>query len=133
MHNELYAMVACAVLAGCAPTIWDKPGGSQAEFNQDSAKCRLLARGMNPGEFYAQGSPGFVSGATVGNALGTAIAQDSTYQDCMMAVGYTPRERGASHSQADDTGIQTSSCRPGEPCVCAGGPGKPVVCRPDSS
>ena len=55
-------MLSCLVLGACAPTIWDKPGATQADFNQDGARCRLLARGMNPGDFYAQGSPSFVAG-----------------------------------------------------------------------
>jgi hypothetical protein len=69
--------------------VFDKVGATQADFNQDSAKCRLVARGMNPGDFYAQGSAQFVAGAAVGNAIGTAINQRETYKDCMMAVGYT--------------------------------------------
>ncbi|HEV2098976.1 MAG TPA: hypothetical protein VGR45_08620 [Stellaceae bacterium] len=73
-----------ATVVSCAPMVWDKPGATQAEFNQDSDKCRLVARGMNPGDFYAQGSPT----AALGNAIGTAVGQRQTYQDCMMAGGY---------------------------------------------
>jgi hypothetical protein len=76
-------------LGGCAPMVFDKPGATQVDFSEDSAKCRLVARGMNPGSFYAQGSPGFVAGAAVGNAIGTAANQRATYKDCMMAAGYT--------------------------------------------
>jgi hypothetical protein len=91
MRGRLVALVACVALFGCAPTIWDKPGATQADFNTDSARCRILARGMNSGDFYAEGSPKFVAAATVGNAIGTALNRQETFHDCMMAVGYTPR------------------------------------------
>jgi len=93
-------MLSCLVLGACAPTIWDKPGATQADFNQESAQCRLLARGMNSGGFYAQGSPSFVAGAALNNALGTAANQVATYRDCMMALGYTPQELGAATGEA---------------------------------
>jgi hypothetical protein len=105
-------MLSCLVLGACAPTIWDKPGATQADFNQDGARCRLLARGMNPGDFYAQGSPSFVAGAALGNALGTAANQVATYRDCMMALGYTPQEGGAVTGER----ASPSSCGSQHPC-----------------
>jgi hypothetical protein len=86
------AVVSCLTIAGCAPTVWDKPGVTQAQFNQENARCRLVARGMAPGDFYAQGSAQFVAGAAIGNAIGTAIGQAANYSDCMMASGYTPED-----------------------------------------
>jgi hypothetical protein len=92
MRSNIVGLVVSIVcMAGCAPTIWDKPGATQADYNRDSARCRILARGMNSGDFYAEGSPKFVAAATVGNAIGTAINRQETFHDCMMAVGYTPR------------------------------------------
>jgi hypothetical protein len=82
---------AVLALGACAPITWDKPGATQAQFNQDNAKCRLVARGMNSGDFYAEGKPAFVAGAAIGNAIGTAINTAATYRDCMMATGYTPQ------------------------------------------
>jgi hypothetical protein len=78
-----------AVLVACAPMVWDKPGITQTQFNQDNARCRLVARGMNSGEFYAQGSAGYVAGAAIGNAIGTGVATREDYKDCMIAAGYT--------------------------------------------
>jgi hypothetical protein len=98
VRGKVATLIACVAIAGCAPTVWDKPGGSQAEFNQDSARCRLFARGMNSGDFYAEGSPGFVASAAVGNAIGTAVNQQATYHDCMMAVGYAPQSPVSSGS-----------------------------------
>ena len=114
-----YAVVLGSLILGaCAPTIWDKPGATQADFNQDSARCRLLARGMNPGDFYAQGSTSFVAGAALGNAIGTAANQGATYRDCMLAIGYTPQASG------DTAGDDAS----GPPRSCGGGPGLPNTC-----
>src|SRR6266849_1209633 len=90
--------MAALIVGACAPTVWEKPGASQADFMRDSARCRLLARGMNSGDFYAEGSPKFVAAATLGNAIGTAINQQGTYRDCMMAVGYAPHLAASSES-----------------------------------
>ena len=87
------------MLASCAPITWDRPGTTQAEFNQDNARCRLVAQGMNPGGFIAVGSASYVAGAAVGNAIGTAVSQYATHRDCMMATGYMP-----SNPNADLTG-----------------------------
>src|SRR5438105_2568927 len=99
MRSKIVALAACLEIVACAPTIWDKPGTTQVQFNQDSARCRLLARGMNSGDFYAEGSPKFVAAAAVGNAIGTAVNQQATYHDCMMAVGYTPRLPSSSETR----------------------------------
>lgn len=90
MRSKLVTLLAGLLLSGCGQTLWDKPGATPAEFSQDSARCRLIARGLNPGGFYASGSPEFVAGAALGNAIGTAASQMGTYNDCMMASGYTP-------------------------------------------
>jgi hypothetical protein len=90
-----FAIALGLAVAGCGPVIWDKPGVSQAEFSQEDAQCRLVARGMNSGEFYAEGSQSFVAGAAVGNAVGTAVATRATYKDCMMAKGYSEESQQA--------------------------------------
>lgn len=93
--------IACAAallalsLSACAPMVWDKAGATQQEFSVDDAKCKLMARGMNPGDFYAQGSTGFVAGAAAVNVIGTAVGQRQTYQECMTASGYTLRQNAA--------------------------------------
>jgi hypothetical protein len=112
-----FAVVAILAIAGCAPTVWDKAGGTEAQFNQESAQCRLMARGMNSGDFYAEGKPAFVAAATIGNAVGTAISTAATYRDCMMAVGYTPRAPGSAEPTPDDNAVNPG-CLPGQPCVC---------------
>jgi hypothetical protein len=114
------AAIACLALAGCAPIIWDKPGITQAGFDQDNARCRLIARGMNPGAFYAQGTPQFVAGAAAGNAVATAVNQRETYRDCMVLQGYT--ERGSATVAADTSPGAGSS---GSPRYGGGGPSEP--------
>jgi hypothetical protein len=111
------------ILGACAPTIWDKPDATQTDFNRDSARCRLLARGMNPGDFYAQGSASFVAGAALGNAIGTAANQTATYRDCMMAVGYTPRASGAASYESEPS-PNAYSCGSQHPCPAPASPPK---------
>lgn len=88
-----YAPFALAfMLVGCAPVTWDRPNTTQVQFNQDNARCRLVAQGMNSGDFFAVGSASYVAGAAIGNAIGTAMKQYATHKDCMMATGYTPQD-----------------------------------------
>jgi hypothetical protein len=107
-----YMFVGILLLTGCAPVIWDKPGITQAQFAQEDARCRLVARGMNPGGFYAQGSASFVAGAAVGNAIGTAVATNATYRDCMVASGYTAEspQLQASVEKAKPVLAELTSC-----------------------
>jgi len=67
---------------------------------------------MNSGTFYAEGKPAFVAGAAVGNAIGTAINTAATYQDCMMATGYTPETSATQANVAKIKPVmaQASSC-----------------------
>jgi hypothetical protein len=107
--------IGLATMPACTPTNWDKPNATQADFNRDSAQCRLLARGMNLGDFYAQGSASFVAGAALGNAIGTATNQAATYRDCMLAVGYTPQASGAA-SYGSESSPDAYSCGSQHPC-----------------
>jgi hypothetical protein len=69
------------------------PGKSASDYTPDSAKCRLFARGVNPGfDFEASGSPKFVAESTAGAAIvygiTTAIITNQNYNDCMQANGW---------------------------------------------
>jgi membrane-associated protease RseP (regulator of RpoE activity) len=66
---------------------------SAFNFEPDSARCRLIARGAQRGfAFEAAGSQQFVASATVGAAIGysfsSAIEKNQNYNDCMMARGW---------------------------------------------
>jgi hypothetical protein len=95
-------LIVTAALSGCAPTVWDKPGGTQADFNEDTARCQLVAEGMSPdfgSPVYLTGHAGrdiadneisaFVHGVDRGMAVG------HTHALCMQANGYTARVAGA--------------------------------------
>ena len=88
MRYAPLALAGCIILSACAPTVWEKPGATQAQANQDSAKCRLVARGMNSGGSYSADPHGSATGAAVSNTFGSALNTASTYQDCMVAIGY---------------------------------------------
>lgn len=79
------------MLAGCAPAVWDKADGSQAGFNEDSARCRLMAENSGSSGF-AVGSLAFVLVATLIHTAANAAREQGNYNNCMLASGYTPRQ-----------------------------------------
>ena len=91
-HTSLILATALLLGACASASQWDKPGVTPAQLTQDNARCRLIARGITPSGFYAEGSPRFVASAAVGNAIGTAIATSANYQDCMEMQGYTKKQ-----------------------------------------
>jgi len=112
---------AAAVLAGCAPDIYDKPGATQAEFNVDNGQCQMFAMGVPQaqapyvpptynsytnyngtyGYGMAQGTATTTtyadnSGqamADLGTALGNAARQRNAMRACMAAHGYILRQK----------------------------------------
>jgi hypothetical protein len=69
------------------------PGMSAMNLGPDMARCRIFARGAEPGfGFGVSGPPRFVAaaaaGAVVGHAIGSAIRQNENYNDCMQARGW---------------------------------------------
>lgn len=86
------AFAACAVLSGCQST----SQSAQKEWVQfqpgdvlevADAKCKLYAQQFQQG-LYAQGTPGFVIGAQLGNAMGNAIRMQQAYTQCMTISGW---------------------------------------------
>jgi len=76
-------------LAGCAAhTTWAPgPGLTVADFEPAKARCSLMAR-HGGGDFAAYGSPSFVAGASLGNAIGQAARARQDFDDCMTASGW---------------------------------------------
>ena len=70
------AAILVFVLSGCAETIWDKQGATQADFNKDSYECERDAR--QSGYF--------------GSGLAGSLAMKEFYERCMVARGWTARE-----------------------------------------
>lgn len=61
--------------------------GPGHELKQAKAYCDIVSMSAGSG-FYAYGSPAFVLGASLGNAIGNAIAQDQLYRNCMVLQGW---------------------------------------------
>jgi hypothetical protein len=81
----LLSLVACA-----APSQWAPgPGVSITEFGPTKARCSLMAR-HSGGSFSAYGSPNFVGGATLGNAIAETARAQADFGDCMTASGWVP-------------------------------------------
>jgi hypothetical protein len=75
------------LLAGCASNEqWERIGPG-LELAQAQAYCDTVSMGAGSG-YYAQGSPAFVAGAAVGNAIGNAITQARVYRNCMTLQGW---------------------------------------------
>lgn len=81
--------VMAALLGGCARHNWvPGPTASIQDFDQQRAQCSLAARHANQGGFYAAGSPNFVAGAAIGNAVGQGVRTQQDFNDCMLATGW---------------------------------------------
>ncbi len=93
MRTILFVGVALSLGACSHASQWDRQGVSPVQLTQDNARCRLIARGMTPSGFYAEGPPRFVAGAAVGSAIGTAITANANYRDCMEMQGYTQKQQ----------------------------------------
>lgn len=100
------AMVAVVVLSGCqsdARMRWDHIGpGPTLEYAQ--AQCNILAMGVGQSTI-AIGSPAFVAGAGIGDAIGTAIQQQQFRKNCMVMQGWkqVPDVRGAAPAKQTAT------------------------------
>ena len=74
-------LLTAILLSGCAqPMIWDKPGGTQAEFNQDNYSCE---RDTRQSGYYGSGLVG-------------ALNMREFFKHCMIAHGYTLRAQSSS-------------------------------------
>ncbi len=98
----VFALIAVAGLSACAPTVWDRPDTSQAQFNMDKAQCRLWAEGavpdsdvgtINTGHFKRDLAANAAAGLVVGIAQGVAVHHK--HDLCMEAKGYIARAPGA--------------------------------------
>jgi hypothetical protein len=77
-----------AILGGCAAHTWAPgPGMSAVDFEPAKARCSLMAR-HGGGTFIAVGSPSYVAGAQLGNAIGEAARTQQDFNECMIASGW---------------------------------------------
>jgi PDZ domain-containing protein len=106
------------LLGGCVQhTFAPGPGMSAADFEPDSAQCRLFARGARSGfAFGAVGSPKFVGasmgGASLGYAIGSAVEMNQNFNDCLEARGWRIAD-----SSPPPRGPMAASLVPSEPAT----------------
>ncbi len=81
------AMIVAFSLGGCVSHAWVAGPDVHATLAEQTAQCRIIARHGGSG-FYASGSPGFVAGAAIGNAIGNAVQANADFNDCMAANGW---------------------------------------------
>jgi hypothetical protein len=104
-------MLLCLPIAGCAPQLWAKPGGTAAEFEGAKAGCNTQSYGMFP-PIYQQVmvTPGyfmplqtnctpygecFTSGGYYVQPTYVPVdmndrARSSAFRSCLMTAGWTP-------------------------------------------
>jgi len=94
-----------ALLTGCARNIiWDKPGATQQEFNQDSYACTQSSQqyqapvstpqpqGQMVGGIYVAPSWTQQLAASMGNSPGGYTTNQNLYRSCIQSKGYVPRQ-----------------------------------------
>ena len=121
--------VALLGMVGCAPIVWDRPGTTPAQFSIDTARCRLMAEGVNPepdigtistGNFRRDLAANAAAGLAEGLVQGLAVRRD--YALCMEANGYVEREPGTNAPAV----VASSAVQPGP----ASPPPTPVAAVP---
>lgn len=80
------------LLSGCQYHTWAPGPTASMPFEQASGQCNLMSMGADRGVF-AFGSPGYVSGAVIGNGIGNAIRENRAYNACMEAQGFIETDR----------------------------------------
>ena len=108
MRLKNLALLAAVAMTGCAgPDVWDRPGTTQAEFQQDAAACRFAAAknlqqvsnaNAAPSQTYRSTSNVAVGpdpNARFGAAAGALTSNTEDYKQvlrlCMRSKGYTLR------------------------------------------
>jgi hypothetical protein len=85
------AVAVCLLASSCKTTNSGQKQWVQIQagdvFDVADAKCKLYAQNFQQG-LYAQGSPGFVLGAQLGNAIGNAVRMQEAYKNCMVIEGW---------------------------------------------
>ncbi|TPK83414.1 hypothetical protein FJ936_20990 [Mesorhizobium sp. B2-4-13] len=106
-RRSLMALGATVLLCGCQTS-------NQADYMQIGygpsfevahAQCEMQKRSADQG-YLAIGSPAFVAGAGLGNALGNAVAEDQYMKNCLILNGWkrAPHGQGAAAVAAVATG-----------------------------
>ena len=102
--NRTYLIAISLLIFGCArQIIWDKPGATQQEFNQDAYVCTQASRqyqapvytpqpqGQMVGNQYVAPSWSQNLNAALANSPGGYSTNQNLYIACMQSKGYVPR------------------------------------------
>lgn len=81
-----YFTLLAFLLAGCAPTVYEKPGATNEDFQRAMAGCRVQGRGSVPSA-YRMDQPITVGASNLGAAIDGLFFE----RDCMRAQGYVAR------------------------------------------
>jgi hypothetical protein len=81
MRKFATTAILLSVGACASPTIWDKPGATQADFNRDSYECLKDAYVASVSEY-------------VGYGFTQPTVNFPIYDKCMVAHGYASRPKG---------------------------------------
>ncbi|MDX8457299.1 hypothetical protein [Mesorhizobium humile] len=105
----LPALCAAAALCGCQTSNQTDyvQIGYGPSFDVAHAQCELQKRSVDQG-YIAIGSPGFVAGAGIGNAIGNAIAEDDFMRNCLIISGWKRAPHGQAGAAAASVAIGAS-------------------------
>lgn len=84
---RMITVAMCVVLAGCAPQRWNKPGGTDQEFQRDMASCRMQVA-MVPQRQAPYGSGAGAGMVSAGVSLENAAIQMQFMDDCLTSRGW---------------------------------------------
>jgi hypothetical protein len=95
-YRKVFGITALVFLVGGCTTYWVPGPNAQGTFEQASAHCRLLSRGMHQDPEYIESSNRALSNTAYGLAVFGSILQDvANENDCMEDLGW---ERGRAPS-----------------------------------
>ena len=98
------ALVCALTLSACTASMNEADYtriGYGPSFDMAYARCDQRASGVGTG-YLAIGSPAFVAGAALGNAIDNAVAQDRYRRNCLAMYGWKrgPRGKGTTAAAA---------------------------------
>jgi hypothetical protein len=114
MKIQLIAAVAAVlVLSGCQTSNEADymQIGYGPSFDVAHAQCDMRKSSVDQG-FWAIGSPAFVAGAGIGNALDNAVAEDQFMRNCLILKGWKRRPVGAKSAT-----VASAYVEPGAPKI----------------
>lgn len=90
--------------------------GYGPSFDVAHAQCDMSKGSVDQG-FWAIGSPGFVAGASLGNAIGNAAAEDQYMKNCLILNGW---KRRTGTAQSAPAAAATAYAGPTQPNISPG-------------